>query len=167
MVKLFSTLAIALLLTGCFGQRSERDEALNVEKIQYPMPEGGKVINGTHGEEVWFAYGAMAGVEDIPANGVAQAHQFEDGLFLHTVSLNVTPTEDGYFYQGWLLDGEELIPTGQLTNNFGDSRHGLRFEEMADYKANLQVVVTLEADDGNPAPGKRVAEGTMKVTQRR
>ncbi|MBM3231478.1 hypothetical protein FJZ28_04095 [Candidatus Peregrinibacteria bacterium] len=156
----------ALLLAGCRDLRSSRDESLKTEQIQYPMPQGGEVVYEGHGKEIWFAYGAMNGSKDTPANGVAQAHRFEDGRFLHTIQLNILPPEDGFFYEGWILSGADRISTGHLSNHFGDARHGLRFEANKDYSAYLTVLVTLEKDDGNSAPGKEVARGSMKVTQR-
>ncbi|MDP6561655.1 MAG: hypothetical protein QF793_01895, partial [Candidatus Peribacteraceae bacterium] len=86
-----------LLLTACGENRSERSEELDTETIQYPMPVGGEIKYDKHGSETWFAYGAMLEVGDFKANGVTQAHQFEDGYYLHTVTLNVDPAEDGYF----------------------------------------------------------------------
>ena len=156
----------SLLLVGCNDLRSEREESMNTEQIQFPMPQGGKVEYTGHGNEEWFAYGAMTGVEDVSANGVAQAHRFEDGRYLHTVNLNIEPAPDGYFYEGWIIKGPSVISTGHLTNNFGDVRHNLRFEADEDYTGHLNVVITLEPDDGNPAPADHVAEGKLKITQR-
>lgn len=156
-----------LLLSGCKNLRSERTEVLKTEEIQYPLPQGGKVEYQGHGAEQWFAYGAVAGIEGHQANGVAQAHRFEDGRYLHTVQLNVKPAEDGYFYEGWIIQGDDVVSSGHLSNYFGDARHNLRFEADEDYTGYLKVIITLEPDDGNPAPADHVAEGLMKVTERR
>lgn len=167
MKKTLSLLFVfSLLLAGCGDHRSEREESMNTEQIQFPMPQGGKVEYTGHGNEVWFAYGAMAGVEDVKANGVAQAHKFDDGRYLHTVNLNIEPAADGYFYEGWLVNGPSVVSTGHLTNNFSDARHSLRFESDTDYTDYLNVIITLEPDDGNPAPADHVAEGKLKVTKR-
>lgn len=139
---------------------------MNTEQIQYPMPKDGKVEYAGHGNEEWFAYGALTGVEGVNANGVAQSHYFEDGRYLHTTTLNIEPAQDGYFYEGWLVKGLDVVSTGHLTNNFGDTRHSLRFEKDVDYTGYLNVVITLEPDDGNPAPAGHVAEGKLKVTKR-
>ena len=157
---------LVLPLVSCRDLRSDRSEALNTEHIQYPMPQGGEVFYEGHGSEEWFAYGAMGPSADVPANGVAQAHRFQDGRFLHTIQLNVQPAQDGFFYEGWLTDGTNTISTGHLNSPTADARHGLRFEADQDYTAYTKVIVTLEADDVNPAPGLHIAEGTMKVTER-
>jgi hypothetical protein len=166
MKKTTLLLVSILLLAGC-GERSERNEDLDTEKIQYPIPQGGKIEYDKHGEETWFAYGAMTEVGEYRANGVTQAHQFEDGYYLHTITLNVEPAADGYFYEGWIVKGPSVISTGHLSNYFGDSRHSLRFtEDSADYTGHTKVIITLEPDDGNPAPAEHVAEGDLKVTVR-
>ena len=154
-------LTLCALLVAC-----KSNAPIGVEKIQYGVPAGGIPVDPVHGKETWFAYGAMSGVEGTPANGVADIHRFEDGHYLHTASLNIAITADGTFYEAWLTDGEKMISTGHMTNPFGDVRHQVRFESNTDVEKYLKVVVTLEKDDGNPVPGKHVAEGTMKVTVR-
>jgi len=167
MKNLSLLLLSVLLLSGCGGDRSERQEELDTEQIQYPIPTGGKVEFDKHGEETWFAYGAMTEVGEYRANGVTQAHQFEDGYYLHTVTLNIDPAEDGFFYEGWIVKGPSVISTGHLSNYFSDSRHSLRFtSEDTDYTGHTKVIITLEPDDGDPAPATHVAEGELKVTTR-
>jgi hypothetical protein len=166
MKKTLLLLSIGLItLTGCGNNRSARNEALDTEEIQYAMPTGKMHFEG-HGDEKWFGYVALQGVGDYIANGVAQAHQFEDGYYLHTVNLNISPAPDGFFYEGWIVKGPSVISTGHLSNYFSDSRHALRFESDIDYTGHTKVVVTLESDDGNPAPDVHVAEGTLKKTVR-
>lgn len=158
--------ASLLLLAGCGDNRSERKEDLDTEVIQYPLPVGGKVEYDKHGEETWFAYGAMTEVGEYRANGVAQAHMFEDGYYLHTVTLNIEPAPDGYFYEGWVVNGSDIVSTGHLSNYFSDSRHNLRFDGNIDYTNHTKVIITLEPDDGDPAPAEHVAEGVLKSTKR-
>lgn len=166
MKKTTLLLVSVLLLTGCGDKRSERNEDLDTEKIQYPMPIGGKIEYDKHGAETWFAYGSMKEVGEFRANGVTQAHQFEDGYYLHTVTLNIEPAADGYFYEGWIVKGPSVISTGHLSNYFSDARHSLRFTSNEDYTGHTKVVITLEPDDGDPAPAAHLAQGELKVTKR-
>lgn len=159
-------LFVGLLLTSCMDQRSVRPEDLDTHQVEYKLPQNGQIEYGTHGKEDWFSYGALTGVNGTAANGVAQSHYFDDGRYLHTLQLNIEPAQDGYFYEGWIVKGSDVVSTGHLSNSFGDTRHGLRFEADADYRDYLKVVVTLEPDDGNPAPAQHVAEGLLKVTKR-
>ena len=116
-------------------------------------------------DEQWFAYGAITGVGDAIANGVGQSHWYKDGRFVHTISVNINIAPDGYFYEGWLVNGEEVISTGRLTNNFGDTRYALQFEADEDLTGYTKVIITLEKDDGNIAPDVRVAEGELHVRE--
>lgn len=166
MKKTLLLLSIGLItLTGCGNNRSTRNEALDTEEIQYAMPQGKMHFEG-HGDEKWFSYVALTGVNDYSANGVAQAHLFEDGYYLHTANVNIAPAEDGFFYEGWIVKGPSVISTGHLSNYFGDVRHALRFESEIDYSGHDKVIITLEPDDGNPAPAEHVAEGTLKIVER-
>lgn len=166
-MKNFKTLALTLTLVACGGIGVGSSDELDTEKIQYGLPPaGGDIEMEGHGAETSFSYGALSGINDTPANGVAQSHTFEDGYFLHTAQLNILPAEEGYFYEGWIVNGPSVISTGHLTNNFGDARHNLRFESETDYGDHLKVIITLEPDDGNPAPADHIAEGTLKPVDR-
>ncbi|MDP7476900.1 MAG: anti-sigma factor, partial [Candidatus Peribacteraceae bacterium] len=143
-----------------------RNEELDIEEIQYAIPQGGEVFFEGHGLETWFAYGAMNGVDGAAANGVTQSQLFEDGYFLHTANVNIAPAEDGYFYEGWIIKGSDVVSTGHLSNYFGDSRHSVRFESDVDYTGYLNVVITLEPDDGDPSPAGHMVEGKLKITER-
>lgn len=167
---------LVLLLAGCSllqGPPSadnavEMNKEDSTEQFEVAMPKGGEVSDEQHGSEVWFAIGAISGIKNMPANGVAQAHYFEDGNYLQNLKVNIESAEKGFFYEGWIVPPEsgEWVSLGHLGNHFGDARHGVQFRADRDYRGFLKVKVTKEADDGNPAPGLTVAEGLLKVTER-
>ncbi|MDD5751534.1 MAG: hypothetical protein PHS73_03370 [Candidatus Peribacteraceae bacterium] len=167
---LFLPLFPVLLLAGCGGTEdpSGKTETGSVATFRYNMPAGGVIIDAEKGKETWFAYGAVAGTEGIPANGLAKSHRFENGQYLHTLQVNIGLPKDGFFYEGWLLHPKtgERISTGHLKSIFGDARHTLSFEGTADLRAYTSVVITLEKDDGNSTPGTEAATGTLKVLKR-
>ena len=138
------------------------------EVFRTVLPTQGRASHPTHGMEKWFAYGAISGVEGTPASGVAQAYVFEDGTYLQTIQLNIEPAPEGYFYEGWAVndDGSSVVSTGHIRNLFGDARHMMEYSSEQDLQDHLKVIVTLEPDDGDPAPAAHVAEGTLRVTQR-
>ena len=158
--------ALSLLLAGC-GSGVNVGEPLGSDSFRYNIPSGA-VQDLRFGKEVSFAYGPIAGTQDIPANGLAKVHVFEKGVSLHTLQVNVTLPKDGSFYEGWLLDPqtEERISTGHLNSLFGDVRHNLDYKVERDLSAFTHVIITLEKDDGNPAPGMEVATGTLKELKR-
>ena len=131
------------------------------------MPKGGEVVDEKRGKELWLAVGAMSGINTHPANGVAQAHYFEDGTYLHTMQLNIELPTDGFFYEGWLIaENKKPVSIGHLRSIVGDVRHQLEFESDQDLREYTGVLVTLESDDGNPAPAEHVAEGKMTMRER-
>ena len=143
------------------------DESIGNEEFLFGMPKG-DIVDEKRGSEIWFAMGPITGVEGAPANGVAQAHYFDSGVFFHTAQINIESPEEGFFHEGWLVNPEtkEVISTGHLRSLMGDTRHRLQFESDRDLRAFSKVVVTLEPDDGNPAPASHVAEGIFRVVER-
>jgi len=136
--------------------------------FRYNFPTGGTVEDQRFGKETWFAYGALAGVENFPANGLAKSHCFEKEECIHTIQANISISKNGTFYEGWVLDPKtgERLSTGHLKSTLGDVRHNLSFETAKDIRAFTKVLITLEKDDGDPAPGKLVAQGTLKELKR-
>ena len=150
------------------GVTVEKD--LGVQVLTQPMPVHGVVELPGHGKEEWFAYGAMAGTEFTPANGVVTGHVFTDDTTVVTMQFNVEPAKDGMFYEAWIRNPKTgaSVSMGQLINGQGDARHGLRFESAQDLRAYTDVRVTLEKDDGNAeASTTVVATGELKPTKRR
>ena len=171
MRKILSFIAFALLLTACGQEATTIDEpVIGTQSIQQMMPVHGKVEVPVHGEETWFAYGAVSGNQWTPANGIVTAHFFEDAATILTMQINVEPAKDGSFYEVWLRDpqSQKSISAGHLVNHFTDARHGLKFESSDDLRAYSDVRVTLEKDDGEPEASTNViATGTLKETKRR
>lgn len=164
--RLALCIGVTLLLAGCRSGMTVR-ENLGSETFLYNMPSGA-VQDLRYGKEEFFAYGAVAGTPQAPANGLAKTHVFEKGVSLHTLQVNIPLPKDGTFYEGWLLNGKtgERISTGHLRSLFGDVRHNLDFQDHRDLQAFTDVIITLEKDDGNPAPGIEVAAGTLKELKR-
>lgn len=167
--------SMIVLLSSCVPQKPKSETSVKVEDsygtelFNQAMPSGGKVSDETHGDEVWFAYGAASGIGGTAANGVLMAHRFADGTYVHTAQVNIALEPEGSFYEGWLMHPKtrDVVSTGHLTSHFGDVRHFLKFETDRDLREYTSVQITLEEDDGNPAPSEiQVAGGVLKVTQR-
>lgn len=158
---------LLLLLSACGGGGVAVNEPLGSESFRYNMPSG-NVQDLRFGKEVWFSYGAVAGTAQTPANGLAKIHVFEKGSSMHTIQVNIALPKNGSFYECWLLDPKSgaRISTGHLKSLFGDVRHNLDFKADSDLRTYKQVIITLEKDDGNPAPGMEVATATLKELKR-
>jgi len=159
---ILSACTVALSACGTPSINTDTEQ----QNIIHTVPEAqGDVPN--YGEEQSFAYGAIGGVGDALANGVAQSHMYKDGHFVHTLTVNIEVAPDGYFYEGWIVNGSDVISTGNLSNAFGDTRYALQFESDIDLTEYTKVIVTLEKDDGNPAPDIHVAEGNLHAIEPR
>lgn len=81
------------------------------------------------------------------------------------------PLEEGYFYEGWVVRSEPLdvVSTGALEqvefeDGILDFRNNLELE--GDFSEHVQYIITLEPDDGDPAPAAHVAETTFEALSR-
>lgn len=171
MKHFFFLSGLLALLAGCVPEAvkvgNDDNATIGTQVLQQVMPGQSPVTTPDHGRELWFALTAMGGVPGTPANGVAQAHYLEDGTFIHTIQLNIERAPEGFFYEAWLSkSGGEPVSTGHLRTPFGDVRHQLKHIGDADLRSYTSVRVTLEKDDGNPAPSETVAEGLLKEIKR-
>lgn len=172
-----SSFLFAVLLAGCapgvkqtvtIGDGSAASgDILKVETFPTAIPSG-VIETPDHGKEVGMAYGPIASISETPANGIANAHYLEDGATVIGMQVNIPPAEDGFFYEAWAVpsDGTAWKSLGHLRNSLNDARHGVRFETRENLKEITILRITMEADDGNPAPGTAVAEAKLKPTTR-
>lgn len=132
------------------------------------LPGEGPIQDVLHGRELWFAYGALGGVNGAKANGVATAHYLQDGTYVLSLQLNIQNPDEGEFYEAWLFPegGGAAQSAGHLVQGERDGRQILTFRSAVDLRRNLRIVISRENDDGNPAMGQRVTEGDLRVTKR-
>ncbi len=104
-------------------------------------------------------------LEDVSggnASGVAKA-SFEDGTYKLLASFSdLPPLEKDYFYEGWVVRKNpfDFISTGAAKNMGGIYNNLYQSDQnLTDYDF---YVLTLEPDDGDPAPAAHIVEGTMK-----
>lgn len=169
MQKFFRILPLIAILTACGNATVGTNEEDWTSKYNVAMPTGGEIVDRVHGKELWLAIAPISNSGQEPANGVTQAHFFEDGTYLHNLKVNIARNEDGFFYEGWVTDSEdksEWVSLGHLNSHFSDVRHAVQFRVQQDLREKLKVKITLEQDNGDPSPGLVVAEGTLKVTER-
>lgn len=86
--------------------------------------------------------------------------QYDSTKFYHKIDLsNLTAPDKGFFYEGWLVGESGFFSTGRLAVVSG---RGMLYYTVAEDKTDFRgVVVTLEEEDGNPAPGKHVLEANF------
>ena len=97
------------------------------------------------------------------ARGLA-TKKYESGQFTHAVLADLPDPEQGSFYEGWLVRGNEgdenfaYISTGMMT--LGKGGYMLEFESSTDYSEYSGVVVTLEKID-DKKPEQHILEGSF------
>jgi hypothetical protein len=86
--------------------------------------------------------------------------QFEGEAFSHKIEANGLATlEKGFFYEGWLVGDESFFSTGRLGEV--DGQGNLYYKTDEDKSEFRGVVITLESEDGDPAPAEHVLEGSF------
>ncbi|NQV90706.1 hypothetical protein HQ487_04880 [Candidatus Uhrbacteria bacterium] len=106
---------------------------------------------------------ALADVTGGGSFGIAHA-QYLNGTYTMVVTMgNLTDPADDYFYEGWIVHrGTEfsVMSTGRAVKT-GDGYANVYLSK-ADLSESDFYVLTLEPDDGNPAPAEHILEGTFK-----
>lgn len=90
--------------------------------------------------------------------------QYENGRFTHNVLADLPDPAAGYFYEGWLVNGNEgdLSPVYVKTGKMSLVKGGylLEFESSKDYSGYAGVVISLEKVFGSK-PDKPILEGSF------
>ena len=86
----------------------------------------------------------------------------EDGRTFHRVVAKDLPEiADDYFYEGWLVRPEpdfDFFSTGGMIFDETNDTWILDYEVEGDRSDYSNVVITLEPDDGDPAPAEHILE---------
>lgn len=109
----------------------------------------------------WSA--ALADVTGGTSYGIARA-TLDSGTFSFLAEVgNLPELAEGYFYEVWLVRrGESLgvLSLGPLQKI--EKGFGFVYQTSTDLSDHDFVVVTLEDNDGNKAPGEHILEGSLK-----
>jgi len=127
--------------------------------LQLPMTEAEKQeiegVFATEGVE-------MTVLEDVTGGQAIGTgwRQFSNDKFFHKVEANELPAlEKGFFYEGWLVGDEGFFSTGRMGEEAGKGvLYYTADEDKSDFRG---VVITLEPEDGDPAPAEHVLEGSF------
>lgn len=187
---LLAVMALILIGFGCASQESQEEAPAEIDRdaILLEAQKNGLImgeeeihsmtfvalsdVQGQNVEDVeayldrdvagWSA-AALADVTGGGSFGLAYT-QYEGGLFTLIAKMGGLPEPaEGYFYEGWLVRrGEDLsvVSTGKAVTSgvwFGNV-----FLSSTDLSDHDFFVLTLEPDDGNPAPAEHILEGSIK-----
>ncbi len=169
------TVVVLALIGGGFwlvNRNKVKEEAVSPEitlepseqltaSLQEPMSEAEKQVI----EDAFAKEGAemtlLKNVAGPAAAGVGTAwRQYDGAKFYHKIDANnLTAPDKGFFYEGWLVGESGFFSTGRLAVVSG--RGTLYYDASEDKTGFSGVVVTLEEEDGNAAPGKHILEGNF------
>lgn len=118
--------------------------------------------DGLMTEEVEVEYTRMADLVDVSggsATGTAKLGTNGEGEHILMVDFdNLPELEEGFFYEGWLVDkdpfsfittGATEVVDGQVVNLYSSNASLDQYD---------RYVLTLEPDDGDPAPAEHIVE---------
>lgn len=175
---------IILVLSGCLGGTQETSiDDMSVEDQEVVSEESSgdsteelnndasssamqvdELIDET---ENLFAQDAAAALSDVTggkAMGEAWSILAEDGTHHRLIAQDLPPLTNGDFYEGWIVSSPQaiggVVSTGVLEQQ-EDGMWLLDFTSKSDLLDHRTVVLTLEPNDGDPAPAKHVLEGTL------
>ena len=98
------------------------------------------------------------GIGEVKAN-------FEDGTYALLATFENLPDPEGTdFYEGWIVRNfpSSVISTGAATITKGEGIYKNIYSFDQDLTDHDFYVLTLEPDDGDPAPATHILEGTLK-----
>ena len=183
---------LMLLGGGCFGgnadESTENAGDIDRDAILFEAKENGLIMDSEESQSMMDALAddsgessiasaesyldldfkgwdsaALADVTGGESFGLAYS-VVEGGVFTLVAKMgNLPKLGDGYFYEGWIVRrGEEMsvISTGRVESS------GIWFVNAYTSATDLSdhdfYVLTLEPDDGDPAPAEHILEGTIK-----
>ena len=110
----------------------------------------------------WLS-GALADVTGGDAYGIAHA-TLQSGSFTFIAQMgNLPEPASEYYYEGWLVRREgslAVLSLGRIQKT--EKGYALVYLTDTDLSDHNFFVVTLESNDGNPAPGEHILEGILK-----
>lgn len=156
-MKRFFALLAALLLLGACSSKTETTTQVPAETGTQEMTVADSAANDyTHFALLSFTDGGAL------SDGLVGAKYDEgSGYELFAAIPDLPPLEDGYFYEGWLVRQApfESLSAGEMLSFQGDWITD--FSSQDNLLDHMNYIITLEPDDGDPAPAAHVLEGTF------
>ncbi|MBT6401025.1 hypothetical protein HN803_06540 [candidate division WWE3 bacterium] len=154
---LLFALFIAIVFTGFNMFSRKADEAVMVEEVTEEVA----MAEPTPEYDVY-----KATLEDVTEDGISSGEveaYYVNGVYrLEAAFSDLPELEKGFFYEGWVVrEGNDfdVISTGETKMSDGVEINAFtRSENLIDHTF---YVLTLEPDDGDPAPAEHILEGTL------
>ena len=172
MKKIILLLAIFLLMgAGCnmANNLNQADDNENITAKPSPTENQPENTNDntvtpedTH-MDIYSHTGVLEDVSGGQATGTASAFYGDGSTVLHTEFFGLPEPEGTDFYEGWLVrkDPFDFISTGRAVMGSEPGHYGNDYISAKNYIDYDFYVLTIEPDDGDPAPADHILEGTM------
>jgi hypothetical protein len=162
MKKILFILSFSILLVACQQAAEVTVDSPDTDTLSEP--------------EAMLFTATLADVNGGDTIGSANSSYLEDyGYTLQAEFPNLPALEEGFFYEGWIVRPEPLsvISTGKLMDHLeaadvypiDDGAFINSFDSKEDLTDHIKYILTLEPDDGDPAPAAHVLEGTFGNNQ--
>jgi len=138
---------------GAVRKTGEEEEVLSEEEISRVKEEIDSVLS-TGGETI--------NLNDVFGSGADGKIEtgFSDGKFYCKITaFGLRAVEKGYYYEGWLKNEENLSIGRMEVNLFNE---GVLYYTASINRSDYdQVMITLEPEDGNEEPARKILEGNF------
>ena len=135
----------------------ETKEAVEKEVFNDEFEQKGTLFDVTEGNDV---RGINTG---CTASGKAMARVVDGVYELRATFDNLPDPQGDDFYEGWIVrtgDNMDVVSTGSLARINGQWVNV--YESDTDLRDHLFYVLTIEPNDGDPAPADHILEGVMQ-----
>jgi hypothetical protein len=154
MKKLFFLVLIAILIIGCTIESQPEDNLIDAQEL---IKLNADLIDVTKSQEV-------QGINtNEKSNGVAKA-TYKDNQYNLIATFENLPDPNGTdFYEGWIVRKGirfNVISTGRAKKIEG--KYVNEFQTDQNLIDHDFYVLTIEPDDGDPAPAGHILEGKLK-----
>jgi hypothetical protein len=168
-LTIISLLSI-LILAAC-GSVSETDDSGQVMDKVDPVKDSSMVevdenLAEDMDDDIDFDLSAgLLAVDGSEASGLALATYDQKSAYynLKATFANLVDAPEGYFYEGWVVQTgvtPSVISVGKIAKE--GEKYVNRYVSETDLSDHGSYVLTLEPDDGDPAPAAHVVEGDFK-----
>jgi thiol-disulfide isomerase/thioredoxin len=163
MNKTILVLVVASLILAVLGilmyAKGKRGTGQNIE---HNIDESKSIVSDTNLiKGMYTYYGTLASVDGSSASGEVGYSLLNSNFVMSAKFNNLAEPKDGYFYEGWLVDSttNKFISTGKASSAAGVWLNS--FSSETDYTSYTKYVLTVEPDDGDPAPATHILEGEL------
>jgi hypothetical protein len=137
---------------------AETETAIMMDRI---APSGDLAIMEPETTISYDYSGELFDVSGGVGSGIAEATYVDGMYYLRAEFEHIPPLKEGYFYEGWAVRKFpfHFISTGRIINQ--NRTYVNIYTSETDYTDHNFYVLTLEPEDGDPAPADHILEGTM------